>query len=97
MSDPKMFDEAFETLINMMKVKLAANKHKGTVYKIDWLYNQLLVECQELKESLLDKNRYNSISECADIGNFAMMIIYCLLEIHHMEQIDKIKEKQLLN
>lgn len=66
-----------KVFFDAMLYKLAQNSHKGAWenLKADEAYHKLMAECQELNEALTDlRNTVEIILECADVGNFALIL-----------------------
>jgi len=80
-------DPAVKEFANTMQFKLDKNKHKPCPHMavdgrprswedcpIDWLLGRCLEELIELREAIEEGDMENAKLECADVGNFAMMI-----------------------
>jgi len=59
-----------------MEKKLRANDHKDgwDFPPLDWLFERLLEEVEELRVEIVARKSAHNISEAADVANFAMMI-----------------------
>lgn len=70
-------DEASKWFAEQMAVKLRENEHKGGWDRCNpyWLIDRLKEEVAELEQAMDDGLPSEEIiRECADIGNFAMMV-----------------------
>ena len=71
-----LFKEELDDFRVHMEHKLLVHKNKGGFERlsIDELIKLLHAEVRELKTSLEEGTHSNTIRECADIANYAMMI-----------------------
>jgi len=71
-----IFLEALEDFAIHMKHKLLVHKNKGGFERLssEELVKLLKKEVKELEVSLEAKDNGNTIRECADVANYAMMI-----------------------
>lgn len=76
------YDRAIRTLTDAMRYKLYVHRDKGFLedgqglqYDRDDLLNRLEDEVQELRDAIEDENRIEVILECADVANFAMLLV----------------------
>jgi len=80
-------DPAVQEFAKTMQYKLNKNEHKecpnmnpdGEGRKwdkcsLEWLFNRMVEESTELLEAIQEGDWQNAMLECADVGNFAMMI-----------------------
>ena len=67
---------AVQTFAQLMERELRENDRKGgwQQMKIDWLLKRLRQEVDELEAALKSNDIANIEAECADVGNFAMMV-----------------------
>lgn len=75
-TEEKRIQKSVQWFAEQMENKLNKNSHKGSWdnCELQYLSMRLTQERQELRRAIARGNSDEIIAECADIGNFAMMI-----------------------
>jgi len=68
------YDEYYEAIVHMARVKLLMNKHKGNIEDVhpDQLIEFAMRELHELREAIGNGSYMAIIEEIADVLNFVM-------------------------
>lgn len=76
------YDETFEITVNMAKVKMAMNSHKGNIEDCDPRQTITMAkeELDELLAAIEEGNYLNIIEEVADVLNFSIAASYNALQ-----------------
>ena len=71
------YDEAYDIIVNMAKVKMTLNAFKGRIENIppDRIAELCIAEARELQQALEDGDVIKIIEEAGDVLNFAVAAV----------------------
>lgn len=78
----RKYDEDLDVLVNMSKVKMTMNSHKGSIETCGTgeLIDMLMKEVEELRAAVASGDVLNTIEESADVLNFLVAINHKAIE-----------------
>lgn len=72
------YRDTFDTLVNMAKVKMSMNSHKGNIEDCDpdSIIIMMKKEVDELTQAINDGDILGTIEEAADVMNFLVALVH---------------------